>query len=324
MPAGWDQLSATCDDGSPVVEHRAVRRRERDLHLHEPAARQHRGRRGLDARTTRRTSPSPRAAASAHELLARRRLRRHAVQHPHVQPTSCRAAATRSRRPSRRLGPERRHLRRRQPALEHLRRARRDRHLHVRQPQARHADRGRGRRAQRRPGLRLHGGRRPVAQRASRSTTTRTARCPTRARSATCCPARGYSLAQSAPTGWQQASATCNDGSPVSNIAIGAGETVTCTFTHHKQGRITVVKDATPNDPQDFSFTAGGGLSPDQLPARRRLRRNALEHAARSTTWRRSPGTRCPRPCRAAGTRPGATCDDGSPVSNIDVGIGER
>ena len=23
-----------------------------------------------------------------------------------------------------------------------------------------------------------------------------------------------------------------------------------------------VVKDATPNDPQDFSFTAGGGLSP--------------------------------------------------------------
>ena len=41
-----------------------------------------------------------------------------------------------------------------------------------------------------------------------------------------------------------------------------AGETVTCTFTNRKRGQIVVVKDATPDDPQDFAFTAGGGLSP--------------------------------------------------------------
>ena len=46
------------------------------------------------------------------------------------------------------------------------------------------------------------------------------------------------------------------------NIDVAPGEIVTCTFTNRKRGRIVVVKDATPNDAQDFSFTAGGGLSP--------------------------------------------------------------
>ena len=57
------------------------------------------------------------------------------------------------------------------------------------------------------------------------------------------------------------------------------GETVTCTFTNHKPGQIVVVKDAQPNDAQDFTFTAGGGLTPVELPARRRRRPHALEHA---------------------------------------------
>ena len=48
----------------------------------------------------------------------------------------------------------------------------------------------------------------------------------------------------------------------MSNIDVAAGETVTCTFTNHKRGQIVVVKDADPDDPQDFAFTAGGGLSP--------------------------------------------------------------
>ncbi len=37
---------------------------------------------------------------------------------------------------------------------------------------------------------------------------------------------------------------------------------VTCSFVNAKRGQIVVVKDATPDDPQDFSFTAGGGLTP--------------------------------------------------------------
>ena len=64
------------------------------------------------------------------------------------------------------------------------------------------------------------------------------------------------------PSGWDQTSATCDDGSPPSNIDLAPGETVTCTFTNRKRGAIVVVEDSQPNDPQDFSFTAGGGLSP--------------------------------------------------------------
>ena len=75
-------------------------------------------------------------------------------------------------------------------------------------------------------------------------------------------PGGGYSLSQAPPAGWDLESATCDDGSPVSNIDVAAGETVTCTFTHEQQGSITSSRTPSPNDAQDFSFTAGGGLSP--------------------------------------------------------------
>jgi len=50
-------------------------------------------------------------------------------------------------------------------------------------------------------------------------------------------------------------SATCDDGSDPSAIGLDADETVTCTFTNTKLGSITIVKDAVPDDEQDFSFT---------------------------------------------------------------------
>src|SRR6185312_16827472 len=46
----------------------------------------------------------------------------------------------------------------------------------------------------------------------------------------------GYSIAENVPAGWDQSSATCDDGSPVSNIAVGPGEHVTCTFTNRMRG----------------------------------------------------------------------------------------
>ncbi len=92
-------------------------------------------------------------------------------------------------------------------------------------------------------------------------------------------PAAGYSVAETVPSGWDLSSATCNDASPVSNINVSAGEIVTCTFTSQKRASVTVLKDATPDDPQDFSFTAGGGLSPDELLAGRRHGRHAVQHA---------------------------------------------
>jgi len=45
-------------------------------------------------------------------------------------------------------------------------------------------------------------------------------------------------------------------------IDLDAGESVTCTFTNSKTGTITIVKDAVPDDAQDFAFTTTGGLTP--------------------------------------------------------------
>ncbi|MFY3740462.1 MAG: hypothetical protein HMLIMOIP_000900, partial [Candidatus Nitrosomirales archaeon] len=44
-------------------------------------------------------------------------------------------------------------------------------------------------------------------------------------------------------------------------ITIDDGETVTCTFTNNKLGKITIIKDTVPDDPQFFNYTTIG-LSP--------------------------------------------------------------
>ena len=67
------------------------------------------------------------------------------------------------------------------------------------------------------------------------------------------------------PSGWDLTSSTCDDGSPISNVNVSAGETVTCTFVNKKRGQIVVVEDTQPNNGQDFSFSAGGGLSPSSF-----------------------------------------------------------
>ena len=48
-------------------------------------------------------------------------------------------------------------------------------------------------------------------------------------------------------------------------LGLAAGEDVTCTFTNTRnEGSITIVKDAVPNDPQDFDFDATGvGIASD-------------------------------------------------------------
>ena len=88
----------------------------------------------------------------------------------------------------------------------------------------------------------------------------------------------GYSVAETVPGGWSQASATCDDGSPVSNISLAAGEHVTCTFANNQHGSIVVVENSTPNDPQDFDFTAGGGLSPASFQLDDDANPNPVQH----------------------------------------------
>jgi hypothetical protein len=76
----------------------------------------------------------------------------------------------------------------------------------------------------------------------------------------------GYSVAETVPANWVLTSATCDDGSPVTNISVSPGETVTCTFTNTLQtGAIKVTKtrkhaaEGPGNHPQQgVSFTIDG------------------------------------------------------------------
>jgi hypothetical protein len=65
-----------------------------------------------------------------------------------------------------------------------------------------------------------------------------------------------YSVSETVPPDWDLTSATCDDGSPVNSIDLGAGETVKCTFTDTlKRGTIIVEKQTVGGDSTKFSFT---------------------------------------------------------------------
>src|SRR5206468_3164015 len=127
---------------------------------------------------------------------------------------------------------------------------------------------------------------------------------------------------ETVPSGWDQSSATCSDGSPVSNINVGPGESVTCTFANAKRGSIAEVKEAQPNDPQDFSFTAGGGLSPSSF-ALDDDSDPTLSNTRTFSSVVAGSGYSLSESVPSGWDQTGATCDDGSPVSNIDVAPGE-
>src|ERR671937_476769 len=132
-------------------------------------------------------------------------------------------------------------------------------------------------------------------------------------------PGNGYSVAETVPSGWSLTSSTCDDGSPVSNIDVGPGETVTCTFTDRKSGTIIVKKVTNPSpDPSDtsFSFSAGGGLSPSSF---------SLKNGDQQTFSDVSPGSgyNVTESVPLGWDLTSSTCDDGSSVTNIDVSAGE-
>jgi uncharacterized repeat protein (TIGR01451 family) len=132
-------------------------------------------------------------------------------------------------------------------------------------------------------------------------------------------PGSGYAAAETAVDGWDQSSATCDDDSPVTNINVSPGETVTCTFTNTQRGQIVIEKVTVPSpSTQPFDFTLSGGPS------------------ALSTSFPLADG----ESFRSAFVKPGtgyvayenvptgwlltsATCDDDSLVSDIDLSPGE-
>jgi hypothetical protein len=78
-----------------------------------------------------------------------------------------------------------------------------------------------------------------------------------------------YTVSEDAdPAGWQLTDLQCVGGGANTTVAgrtatigLDPGEAVVCTFENTEEGSITVVKDALPDDPQDFGFSATG-LSP--------------------------------------------------------------
>lgn len=124
-----------------------------------------------------------------------------------------------------------------------------------------------------------------------------------------------YSVSEAVPAGWDLTSATCDDGSAVDAIGLGAGETVTCTFKNTQRGHLIVDKVTAPaGDPQSFNFTTGGsgysGFS--------------LTDAAAPNDQELKPGTYSVTETVPAGwALTSATCDNGNPVSAIVLGAGQ-
>ena len=124
-------------------------------------------------------------------------------------------------------------------------------------------------------GLLLHGGRRPLAGEllARRRLRPDALEHPdVRERRP---PARATRSPRRSPSGWEQHSATCDDGSPPSAINVSAGETVTCTFTNARFRTAMPARRAPPRS------TSGS------CPPTRSARRQA-------TTPPTAPRSRCP------------------------------
>jgi CSLREA domain-containing protein len=63
-----------------------------------------------------------------------------------------------------------------------------------------------------------------------------------------------FSVSEQALAGWSLTNSNCSAGTPA-GFTLAPGATVTCTFTNTKGSSITIIKDAVPNDPQDFQFS---------------------------------------------------------------------
>jgi hypothetical protein len=55
-------------------------------------------------------------------------------------------------------------------------------------------------------------------------------------------PGNGYSVSENVPSGWDLTSKSCDDGSPLTAIDVGPGETVTCTFNDRQRGSVSIHK----------------------------------------------------------------------------------
>lgn len=123
-----------------------------------------------------------------------------------------------------------------------------------------------------------------------------------------------YSVSETVPAGWEQVSATCDDGSPVGAISLQETETVTCTFTNQQLSSIVVIKETIPNGATDsFDFTANysSGFS--------------LSDGQSNNSGPLQAGTYSVSETVPAGwDLDSATCDGGNTPGSIALGSGEQ
>jgi plastocyanin len=127
-------------------------------------------------------------------------------------------------------------------------------------------------------------------------------------------PGSGYSVSEAATTGWDLTSATCDNGSQVTNITVNAGQTVTCTFVNTQRGQIVIKKKTNPSgSSQLFTFNPSYGSSfqladGGSQPSAALIPKSGYSVSEAPTTgWDLTS----------------AMCDNGSPVTNITVNAGQ-
>jgi hypothetical protein len=130
-----------------------------------------------------------------------------------------------------------------------------------------------------------------------------------------------YSIVQTDPgLAWDLQSATCDDGSPVTAVAVSPGEVVTCHFTNIKRGEVIVDEVTVPaGHAQLFPFTLTGG--PDATAQSFSLADADAPHASGLVRYGTYAALQTPTP--AGWDLTSATCDDGSAPSAVNLAAGE-
>jgi hypothetical protein len=138
-------------------------------------------------------------------------------------------------------------------------------------------------------------------------------------------PTGNYDVAETVPAGWNLVSFTCDDGSDPSNIVLNVNETVTCT-AHNARERGNIIDKKITDDGQgtfgytsntldpaafDLTTTGPGEAGSDQRPFNGILASSLVGPYDVDET------------IPAGWNLVSATCDDGSPISAIDLQDGE-
>jgi uncharacterized repeat protein (TIGR01451 family) len=132
-------------------------------------------------------------------------------------------------------------------------------------------------------------------------------------------PGDGYAAAETVPEGWDQTAASCDDGSPIEDIDVSPAEIVTCTFENTQRGAIVIEKVTNPaGATQSFEFDLQGG--PSELGQSFSLIDGGSHE---SGLVKPGNGYAASETVPAGWDQTAASCNDGSPVGDIDVSPGE-